>query len=115
MAQWLCTTRIRGAILIGNQTANLVRKTSLPVDIDADVMPAIAAVVHSQAAAVITKRRSETILDRNLTICSGNPTYAIPVCGDFLLLAHILFSFVEENKRLNQGALLGGNYGLSGI
>jgi L-serine dehydratase len=41
--------------LIGNQAANLVLKTSLPVDIDVDVMLAMAARVHVEAAPVITK------------------------------------------------------------
>lgn len=55
MAQGLCATHISGAILIGNQAANLVLKTSLPVDIDVDVMLAMAAKVHVEAAPVITK------------------------------------------------------------
>lgn len=55
MAQGLCATHISGAILIGNQAANLVLKTSLPVDIDVDVMLAMAAKVHVEAAPVISK------------------------------------------------------------
>ncbi len=54
MAQGLCATHISGAILIGNQASNLVLKTSLPVDIDVDVMLAMAARVHVEAAPVIT-------------------------------------------------------------
>ncbi|MBU4426534.1 MAG: serine dehydratase, partial [Proteobacteria bacterium] len=34
MAAGLCASHISGAILIGNQAANLILKTSLPVDID---------------------------------------------------------------------------------
>jgi L-serine dehydratase len=55
MAQGLCATHISGAILIGNQAANLILKTSLPVDIDVDVMLAMAAKVHVEAAHIITK------------------------------------------------------------
>ncbi len=55
MAQGLCATHISGAILIGNQAANLVLKTSLPVDIDVDVMLAMAARVHVEAAPLISK------------------------------------------------------------
>ena len=55
MAQGLCATHISGAILIGNQAANLVLKTSLPVDIDVDVMLAMAARIHVEAAPVITR------------------------------------------------------------
>ncbi len=55
MAQGLCATHITGAILIGNQAANLVLKTSLPVDIDVDVMLAMAARVHVEAAPVISR------------------------------------------------------------
>jgi L-serine dehydratase len=54
MVAGLCATHISGAILIGNQAANLVLKTSLPVDVDVDVMIAMAAKVHVEAAPVIT-------------------------------------------------------------
>lgn len=55
MVQGLCATHIAGAILIGNQAANLVLKTSLPVYIDVDVMLAMAARVHVEAAPVISR------------------------------------------------------------
>jgi L-serine dehydratase len=54
MVSGLCATHISGAILIGNQAANLVLKTSLPVDVDVDVMIAMAARIHVEAAPVIT-------------------------------------------------------------
>ena len=54
MAAGLCASHISGAILIGNQAANLILKTSLPVDIDVDVMIAMAARIHVEAASVIT-------------------------------------------------------------
>lgn len=54
MVSGLCATHISGAILIGNQAANLVLKTSLPVDVDVDVMIAMAAKIHVEAAPVIT-------------------------------------------------------------
>jgi len=54
MAGGLCATHISGAILIGNQAANLILNTSLPVDIDVDVMIAMAAKIHVEAAPVIT-------------------------------------------------------------
>ena len=54
MAAGLCATHISGAILIGNQAANLILKTSLPVDIDVDVMIAMAARIHVEAAPVRT-------------------------------------------------------------
>ena len=54
MAAGLCASHISGAILIGNQAANLTLKTSLPVDIDVDVMIAMAARIHVEAAPVIT-------------------------------------------------------------
>jgi L-serine dehydratase len=50
----LCATHIGGAILIGNLASNLALKTSLPVDVDVDVMIAMAASVHEKAAPVIT-------------------------------------------------------------
>lgn len=54
MVMGLCASHISGAILIGNQASNLVLKTSLPVDVDVDVMIAMAAKVHVEAAPVIT-------------------------------------------------------------
>jgi len=54
MVAGLCATHISGAILIGNQAANLVLKTTLPVDVDVDVMIAMAAKIHVKAAPVIT-------------------------------------------------------------
>jgi L-serine dehydratase len=54
MVAGLCATHISGAILIGNQASQLVLKTSLPVDVDVDVMIAMAARIHVEAAPVIT-------------------------------------------------------------
>ena len=54
MAAGLCASHISGAILIGNQAANLILKTSLPIDIDVDVMIAMAAKIHVEAAPVVT-------------------------------------------------------------
>jgi L-serine dehydratase len=54
MVHGLCATHIGGAILIGNLASNLVLKTSLPVDVDIDVMLAMAARIHVEAAPVIT-------------------------------------------------------------
>jgi L-serine dehydratase len=54
MVEGLCATHISGAILIGNQASQLVLKTSLPVEVDVDVMMAMAARIHVQAAPVIT-------------------------------------------------------------
>jgi len=54
MVRGLCATHIGGAILIGNLASNLVLKTSLPVDVDVDVMLAMAARIHVEAAPVIT-------------------------------------------------------------
>jgi L-serine dehydratase len=50
----LCSTHIGSAILGGNLAANLVLKTTLPVDIDIDVMLAMAARIHREAAPSIT-------------------------------------------------------------
>ncbi len=50
----LCATHIGSAILGGNLAANLVLKTTLPVDIDIDVMIAMAARIHREAAPPIT-------------------------------------------------------------
>ena len=54
MVAGLCATHISGAILIGNQASQLVLKTSIPVDVDVDVMIAMASKIHVQAAPVIT-------------------------------------------------------------
>jgi L-serine dehydratase len=54
MVAGLCASHIGGAILIGNLASNLVLKTSLPVDVDVDVMIAMAARIHVDAAPVIT-------------------------------------------------------------
>jgi L-serine dehydratase len=50
----LCATHITGAILLGNQAANLVLHTSLPVPVDIDVMFAMAARIHREVAPAIT-------------------------------------------------------------
>jgi L-serine dehydratase len=50
----LCATHIGGAVLIGNLASNLALKTALRVDVDLDVMMAMAASVHAKAAPVIT-------------------------------------------------------------
>ena len=55
MVPGLCAMHISGAILLGNQAANLVLKTSLPMPVDVDVMLAMAARVHKEAAPAITK------------------------------------------------------------
>lgn len=54
MVAGLCATHISGAILIGNQASQLILKTSLPVDVDVDVMIAMASRIHVIAAPVIT-------------------------------------------------------------
>jgi L-serine dehydratase len=54
MVEGLCATHISGAILIGNQASQLVLKTTLPVEVDVDVMIAMAARIHVEAAPVIT-------------------------------------------------------------
>ncbi len=50
----LCATHIGGAILVGNLASKLVLKSTLPVDIDVDVMIAMAARIHREAAPAIT-------------------------------------------------------------
>jgi L-serine dehydratase len=50
----LCATHIGSAILGGNLASNLVLKSTLPVDIDIDVMIAMAARIHREAAPPIT-------------------------------------------------------------
>ncbi len=54
MVPGLCAMHISGAILLGNQAANLVLKTSLPMPVDVDVMLAMAARVHKEVAPAIT-------------------------------------------------------------
>ena len=54
MVPGLCAMHISGAILLGNQAANLVLKTSLPMPVDVDVMLAMAARIHKEAASAIT-------------------------------------------------------------
>jgi len=54
MVPGLCAMHISGAILLGNQAANLVLKTSLPMPVDVDVMLAMAARIHKEAAPPIT-------------------------------------------------------------
>ena len=55
----LCATHIGGAVLIGNLAANLVLKTSIPIMVDVDIMLAMAASIHSNAAPIITKLNLE--------------------------------------------------------
>ena len=50
----LCATHIGSAILGGNLASNLVLKTTLQVDVDIDVMIAMAARIHREAAPPIT-------------------------------------------------------------
>ncbi|APH74207.1 serine dehydratase alpha family protein [Aquibium oceanicum] len=50
----LCGAHIGSAILIGNLASNLILKSTIPVDIDVDVMIAMAARIHREAAPVIT-------------------------------------------------------------
>ena len=54
MVSGLCASHIGGAILIGNLASNLILKTALPVEVDVDVMIAMAARVHAEAAPAIT-------------------------------------------------------------
>lgn len=54
MVPGLCALHISGAILLGNQAANLVLRTSLPMPVDVDVMLAMAARIHKEAAPAIT-------------------------------------------------------------
>jgi L-serine dehydratase len=54
MVPGLCATHITGAILLGNQGANLALKTSLPVPVDVDVMIAMAARIHREVAPAIS-------------------------------------------------------------
>ena len=55
MVSGLCAAHIGTAILLGNLASKLVRNSSMPVDVDVDVMLAMAARVHVEAAPVITK------------------------------------------------------------
>jgi len=54
MVAGLCATHIGSAILVGNLASNLVLKSTMPVDVDVDVMIAMAARIHTEAAPVIT-------------------------------------------------------------
>ena len=54
MVLGLCALHISGAILLGNQAANLVLNTTLPIPVDVDVMLAMAARIHKEAAPAIT-------------------------------------------------------------
>jgi len=54
MVAGLCATHIGSAILVGNLASNLVLKSTIPVDVDVDVMIAMAARIHTEAAPVIT-------------------------------------------------------------
>ncbi|MBN2568303.1 MAG: serine dehydratase [Deltaproteobacteria bacterium] len=54
MVAGLCATHIGSAILTGNLASNLVLKSTIPVDVDIDVMIAMAARIHTEAAPVIT-------------------------------------------------------------
>jgi L-serine dehydratase len=55
MVPGLCAMHISGAILLGNLAANLVLKTTLPMPVDVDVMVAMAARIHKEAAPAITR------------------------------------------------------------
>jgi L-serine dehydratase len=55
MVSGLCATHIGAAILVGNLAARLVLHSAIPVDVDVDVMLAMAARVHVEAAPVITR------------------------------------------------------------
>ena len=54
MVAGLCATHIGSAILVGNLASNLILKSTIPVDVDVDVMIAMAARIHTEAAPVIT-------------------------------------------------------------
>lgn len=54
MVSGLCSVHIGTAILLGNLASKLVLNSSMPVDVDVDVMLAMAARVHVEAAPVIT-------------------------------------------------------------
>jgi L-serine dehydratase len=62
MVSGLCATHIGGAVLIGSLAANLALRTTLPVEIDVDVMIAMAAKVHVDAAPPITKINQDYLL-----------------------------------------------------
>lgn len=55
MVSGLCATHIGTAILLGNLAAKLALHTTMPVDVDVDVMLAMAARMHVEAAPAITK------------------------------------------------------------
>lgn len=54
MVSGLCAAHIGTAILLGNLASKLIMKSDMPVDVDVDVMLAMAARVHVEAAPVIT-------------------------------------------------------------
>ena len=54
MVSGLCSVHIGTAILLGNLASKLVLNSTMPVDVDVDVMLAMAARVHVEAAPVIT-------------------------------------------------------------
>jgi L-serine dehydratase len=62
MVSGLCATHIGGAILIGNLAANLSLRTTLPVEVDVDVMIALAAKVHADAAPAVTKINQDYLI-----------------------------------------------------
>jgi L-serine dehydratase len=55
----LCATHIGGAVLIGNLAAKLALRTTVPLDVEVDVMIAMAAAVHTAAAPSITTKNIE--------------------------------------------------------
>ncbi|MDR1518769.1 MAG: serine dehydratase [Planctomycetota bacterium] len=54
MVSGLCAAHIGAAILVGNLASKLVMKSDMPVEVDVDVMLAMAARVHVEAAPVVT-------------------------------------------------------------
>lgn len=54
MVSGLCAAHIGTSILLGNLASKLVLNSTMPVDVDVDVMLAMAARVHVEAAPVIT-------------------------------------------------------------
>jgi L-serine dehydratase len=55
MISGLCATHIGTAVLLGNLAAKLALYTTMSVDVDVDVMLAMAAKIHVEAAPAITK------------------------------------------------------------
>jgi L-serine dehydratase len=71
MVPGLCALHISGAILLGNQAANLVLKTTMPMPVDVDVMLAMAARIHKEAAPAITPiniRYLRPFFEKNLEV-----------------------------------------------